>query len=159
VGDTARVKRVFVLVFVAAVAACAQNDDPAGAKDLYTRVSAGAGFRAWQRAPNFPFRKPSFTDHSDAVEVFVNPIVSKALAGPDPVMTWPVGSIIVKESYADNTKNAVAIIEKKTGGTWFWAEYDADGKAIYSGHPDVCINCHKNREGYSDWVYSFEFPK
>lgn len=138
---------------------CGQNDDPAGAKDLYNRVTAGAGFRSWQRAPGFPGRKASFTDHGDSVEIFVDPNVAKALAGPDPVRSWPLGSIIVKESFSNNTKSAVAAMEKRADGRWFWAEYSADGKALYSGTPSTCIDCHNNRSGYSDWVYSFELPK
>ena len=138
---------------------CGQNDDPAGAKDLYARIHQGTGYRAWSRAPGFASRKPSFTSHSDAVEIFVDPSVQKALEGPELVTQWPVGSIIVKESYANNTRNLLAVMEKKPDGTWFWAEYNADGKTLFSGKPDVCIDCHDNRKGYSDWVYSIEMPR
>jgi hypothetical protein len=151
--------RVLVVASVLALAACGQNDDPAGATDLYDRIHQGAGYRAWQRAPQFPYRKPSFTDHSDAVEIFVDPNMQKALAGPEPVTRWPVGSIIVKESYADSTRVALAVMEKKSDGSWFWAEYNADGKALYSGKPEECIDCHNNRQGYSDWVYGIELPR
>ena len=139
--------------------ACGQNDDPNGAKDLYARVSAEKGYRAWRRAPGFPNRKPSFTSHSDAVEIFVDPNVSAALDGPNPVRSWPVGSIIVKESFSGDTPTLLAAMEKRADGSWFWAEYDADGKALYSGNPTVCVDCHSHRAAFSDWVYAFEFPK
>jgi hypothetical protein len=65
----------------------------------------------------------------------------------------------VKESYADRTRVALAVMEKKSDGSWFWAEYNADGKALYSGKPDECIDCHNHREGYSDGVYGIELPR
>lgn len=151
--------RLAALASAVVLVACGQNNDPAGAKDLYDRVSAANYRVAWKRAPEFPSRKPSFTDHSDAVEIFVDPNMSKALAGPDPIKQWPIGAIIVKESYANNTLNAFAMMEKKPDGSWFFAEYNADGKALYSGKPGVCVDCHDNRKGYSDWVYAIELPK
>src|SRR5262245_50999401 len=98
-----------LLVLTAGLLACGQNDDPNGAKDPYDRIHQAAAYRAWNRAPQFPYRKPSFTAHSDAVEIFVDPNMTKALAGPDVVSQWPVGAIIVKESYANNTRNALAV--------------------------------------------------
>ena len=151
-------RAIFPTLLAVGLFACGQNDDPAGAKDLYDRVHQGEGYRAWKRAPQFPYRKASFTDHSDAVEIFVDPNMTRALAGPDKITEWPAGSIIVKESYANNTRNALAVMEKKPDGSWFWAEYNADGKALYSGKPEVCVECHDNRKSYSDWVYAIELP-
>ena len=151
--------RVLLSLAVLAAVACGQNDDPNGAKDLYARVTADKGYRAWRRAPGFPERKPSFTSHSDAVEVFVDPKVSTALDGPTPVRSWPAGSIIVKESFSGEATTLIAAMEKRDDGTWFWAEWDANGKALFSGKPKVCVECHDNRAAYSDWVYSFEFPR
>jgi len=151
--------RALLCVLAAALVACGQNDDPNGANELYSRIRADGGYRAWPPAPGFSERKPSFTSHSDAVEIFVNQPMSAALAGPDPITQWPVGSIIVKDSYANNTRNLTAAMEKRADGTWFWAEWNADGKAIYSGKPDVCVDCHDNRKGYSDWVYAIELPR
>lgn len=148
-----------LLALAGLVAACGQNDDPNGATDLYNRIHQGTGYRAWDRAPAFPFRKASFTSHSDAVEIFIDPTMAAALKGPNEIQQWPVGSIIVKDSYANNTRNLTAVMEKRPDGSWFWAEYNADGKALYSGKPDVCVECHDNRKGYSDWVYSIELPR
>jgi hypothetical protein len=44
---------------------------------------------------------------------------------------------------------------EKQGGAWFWAEYDADGEASYSGTPDVCTDCHASG---SDSVRAFSLP-
>jgi hypothetical protein len=151
-------RRGWFLVLAFAAFGCGQDDDPRGAKELYERINDGAGFRAWRRAPGFPTRQPSFTLHADAVEIFVNDVVSAALAGPTPITTWPDGAIVVKEGFRDDERALVAVMEKR-GGRWFWAEYDGDGDAIYSGAPKVCIRCHDNRQSSSDWVYSFELPR
>jgi hypothetical protein len=145
---------------VSLLAACTQNDDPEGAKQLFAKITEGAGYRAWRRAPGFPARKPSFTAHSDAVEVFVNAPLSAALDGPNPITSWPEGSIIVKEGYSGDTRKLVAVMEKRAGNQWYWAEYNNnEGEALYSGEPSICTGCHDNRRSYSDWVYSFELPR
>ena len=140
--------------------ACGQDDDPEGARVLWEKVNAGAGFRSWERAPGFPTRKPSFTAHSSAVEIFVNDDLAKAFYAPrtTSLTEWPVGSVIVKEGFSGDTRKLVAIMEKRAGG-WFWAEYDDGGEAKYSGRPSVCVDCHDNRKDYSDWVYAFELPR
>lgn len=148
------------VVVAATVAACGgQDDDPNGAKQLWDKINAGAGFTSWSRAPNYATRTPSFTVHGRSVDVYVSPQVASALAGPNVITTWPVGSILVKDSFCRcGTREAVAVMEKRADG-WFWAEYDEKGESVYSGKPKVCVDCHDNREKYSDWVYSFELPR
>lgn len=145
-------------------AGCGQDDDPDGARALWTKINAGPGFRTWQRAPGYGTRKPSFTAHASAVEIFVSAEVEAALTTPQapPLSTWPVGSVIVKEGFSSVTgggsRRLVAAMEKRGDG-WFWAEYDDGGESKFSGRPSVCIDCHDNRQSYSDWVYSFELPR
>lgn len=158
-----RVARSLLFPALAALAlgGCRQNDDPEGARELYARVNEGAGFRAWQRAPGFPERKPSFTAHSNAVEIYVNDVVAEALAGPVRIAAWPTGSIIVKEGFRSvrgDARAIVAIMEKREDG-WYWVETDGEGEPLFSGRPTVCVDCHDNRASYSDWVYSFELPR
>lgn len=152
---------VFSCVSIAllALSACGQDDDPEGARVLYEKINAGAGYRSWQRAPGYPTRRPSFTAHANAVEIFVSPEVATTLSAPAPMPAheWPVGSIVVKDGYSGDSLKLVAVMEKRADG-WFWAEY-YDGTAKYSGRPSVCIDCHDNRKDYSDWVYSFELPR
>jgi hypothetical protein len=159
------VRRAVVLALVSLAAmlfGCRQNDDPDGAKALFAKANEGAGFRSWRRAPDFPTRKASFTAHSREVEIFVNEPMAKAL--DDGAVTngqWPVGSIIVKEGFSGDTRQLVAIMEKRQDG-WHWTELDGDGEPIWSaanGKPDICVGCHDNREKYSDWVYSIELPR
>lgn len=149
-----------LLVLLLAGACGGQDDDPDGAKALWGKINAAPGFQSWARAPNYARRTPSHTAHGRSVDIYVSKEVSGALASPaQGVTTWPVGSIIVKDSYGGgDDRILVAVMERRTDG-WFWAEYDADGNSIYSGKPKVCVDCHDNRAQYSDWVYSFEFPK
>jgi hypothetical protein len=150
---------VAALAALATLAGCGQDDDPEGARQLWDKVNASPGFQSWSRAPGYATRKPSFSAHGNAVEIFVNPQLVKTLAGPH-VATWPVGSIVVKEGFHGTTgsRKLVAVMEKRADG-WFWAEFDDSGKSTYSGHPSVCLDCHEHRQGYSDWVYSFELPR
>lgn len=150
-----------VLVALLASAACGgQDDDPDGAKALWEKINAAPGFESWARAPSYATRKESHTAHSRFVDIYVSKEMSAALASPTPgVSTWPVGSILVKDSYTSGgDRTLVAVMERRADG-WFWAEYDADGSTKYSGKPKICVDCHDNREKYSDWVYSFEFPR
>jgi hypothetical protein len=152
-----------LVAVVVLLAACGQDEDPEGARVLWEKVNAGPGFRSWQRAPGVPARKPSFTAHKNAVEIFVSPEITAALTTPtaDPIATWPVGSIIVKEGFGSLTSDSreiVAIMERHADG-WFWAEYDDGGSSKYSGRPSGCTDCHSHRQSYSDWVYSFELPR
>jgi hypothetical protein len=159
--------RYIVSILCAALAlfstSCGQDDDPDGARVLWDKINAAPGFRTWSRAPGYPSRRPSFTAHANAVEIFVSKEIEATLTTPTPMATreWPVGSIIVKEGFSGVTgdsRRLVAVMEKRADG-WFWAEYNDDGKAHYSGHPSVCLDCHDNRRAYSDWVYAFELPR
>lgn len=136
------------------VASCRQNDDPEGAEDLLQRVSAD-DYRSWVRAPGYESRTPSDAPHSDEVEIFVNETVVGALAAAPGASEWPVGSIIVKDGYTEAGElELTAIMEKREDG-WYWAEYDADGKALYSGAPSICTDCHGSG---SDFVRAFSLP-
>lgn len=63
--------------------------------------------------------------------------------------SFPEGSIIVKEVYSGNSLNLYAIMKKTTeskyaASGWVWAEFDPQGKAIFSisKKGDGCISCH-----------------
>lgn len=153
---------VGVLTGAVVLAACGgQDDDPDGAKALWTKINAGPGFVSWARAPTYPTRTESHTLHDRFVDIYVSKEMSAALVNPTlGVSTWPVGSVLVKDSYDGQTgdRTLVAVMERRADG-WFWAEYDADGNTKYSGKPKICVDCHDNRATYSDWVYSFELPR
>src|SRR5689334_18721399 len=91
-----------VLPVVLVAAACGgQDDDPDGAKALWGKINAAPGFQTWARAPNYATRTASHTAHGRFVDIYVSKEMSAALASPTPgVSTWPVGSILVKDSYS-----------------------------------------------------------
>ena len=135
------------------IVACRQNDDPEGADELLGRVQAES-YQSWDRAPGYEERTPSAAPHSDNVEIFVNDVVAEAL-GQEGLDEWPVGSIIAKDGYDDEGELAlVALMEKREDG-WYWAEYDGEGAVLYSGKPQVCLDCH---DSGSDFVRAFALP-
>lgn len=142
-----------------ALAACGKDDqDPDQAKKVWDEINAPGGFRTWERAPGYAVRRPSFTAHARAVEIFVNPRMTEAQKTV--ITQWPVGSTIVKEGFSDlvgGKRKLVAVMKKNPDG-WFWAEYDDEGEVLFSGKPSVCVDCHDNRKDHSDWVYAFELP-
>jgi hypothetical protein len=148
------VKRIWPLLsLLASLAACRENDEPGSAEELLADMKA-ADYTSWARAPGYPERTPSSAPHSDEVEIFVNDVVEAALA--DGVSgEWPVGSIIAKDGYTEDGELALtALMEKREDG-WFWAEYDGEGTALYSGAPTICTDCH---EPGADYVRAFGFP-
>ena len=143
---------VIALLGLAFTGACGDNQDDAGARRLLEDIRAQS-YRSWARAPGWPSRTASSAPHGDEVDIYVNAVVTDALAG-EPLASWPVGSIIAKDGWDGSELVHIAVMEKRGDG-WFWAEYDGDGEAAYSGHPDVCLDCH--RRG-SDFVRAFRLP-
>ena len=136
------------------LAACGDDQDPAGAAELWNRIHAD-DYRTWSRAPGFEERRPSAAAHGNAVDIYVNATVAQTLAGSGPASAWPTGSLIVKDGFDDGDFELVAAMEKRADG-WFWAEWDNEGDASHSGKPSVCIDCHSSG---SDGVRAFALPK
>lgn len=88
------------------------------------------------------------------MDIFIDRATKKALDEKQPLTAWPVGTLIVKDGYDGADLAFVAVMEKRQGG-WFFAEYDAEGSAKYSGKPSLCVDCH--RAG-SDFVRAFALP-
>ena len=140
------------VVSLAAVA-CGDDQDPEGAAELWNRIHAEK-YSSWARAPGFEQRRASAAAHGNAVDIYVNRVVVEALAG-SPLAAWPKGSLIVKDGFDDADFELVAAMEKRDDG-WFWAEWDNEGDAMYSGRPSLCIDCHASG---SDLVRAFALPK
>lgn len=145
--------RPLALLGATVLVACGDNQDDAGARDLLSRVRA-AEYRTWDRAPGWPERRDSGAPHSDQVDIYVNDVVAEALLTPSETRRWPEGSIIVKDGFDGSDLEIIAIMEKRSDG-WYWAEYDSAGAPDYSGHPDICIDCHQSG---SDLVRAFALP-
>ena len=135
------------------VAGCVDNQDDAGARRLLAQVRADH-YRSWDRAPGFDSRQKSNAPHSDAVDIYINDVIAEVLAIGEPRDTWPEGSIVVKDGFDGGDLDIIAIMEKRDDG-WYWAEYDNDGDPDYSGHPDLCIDCHRSG---SDSMRGFGLP-
>ncbi len=137
----------------------ASGSATAGESTLLDEVD---GYRGWARAPGdyeVPL-VPSQGVHGGFVDIYVNDVVADALLSEeDTLSAWPTGSIIVKDGFSDaegTSLSLIAIMEKRAGG-WYWEEYTADDleTPIFSGAPDICVDCHS---AGSDSVRAFSLP-
>lgn len=143
----------FVLLSCALIGACGDNQDDSGARALLARVRA-EDYRSWDRAPGYESRRASGAPHSEDVDIYVNDRVAEVLALAEPTTAWPEGSVIVKDGFDGSELELIAIMEKRADG-WYWAEYDSDGDPDYSGHPEICTDCHRSG---SDAIRAFRLP-
>ncbi|MFO0757693.1 MAG: hypothetical protein U0359_14445 [Byssovorax sp.] len=141
--------------FALALAACGDNQDPAGADAFWDKIHDEDYASKWASPPGYAMRTPSSAAHGDEVIIYINDTVQATLAGGAGLSTWPEGSLIVKEGYDGESIHAIAAMEKRSGA-WYWAEWSGDGVAKYSGSPDICTSCH---ESGSDYVRAFSLPK
>ena len=133
---------------------CGDDQDPSGAAELWDRIHK-ENYRGFTRAPGFEQRRSSAAAHGDAVDIYINSTVAEVLAAAMPLTSWPKGSLIVKDGFDDGDFELVAAMEKRDDG-WFWAEWDNEGDAAYSGRPSICTDCHASG---SDFVRAFALPK
>lgn len=144
----------FVVIAALALGACGDDQDPAGAKELLSRVRAES-YRSWMRAPGWETRRNTTAPHADEVDIYVNAILADALASPTPLTEWPVGSIVAKDGFSGDDLCIIALMEKRETG-WFFAEYHGDGESFFSGTPDVCTGCHTRFP--NDRIRAFNLP-
>ena len=137
-----------------AFAGCGDDQDPTGAQLLWDRIAV-ENYQSWERAPKYETRKPSFTSHSESVEIFMNPILAKSVA-ERPVKEWPVGSLVVKRGYTIRGNLTLVAAMEKRADAWYFYEYGADGDATFSGRPKLCIDCHKSG---ADFVWALSLVK
>jgi hypothetical protein len=136
------------------LASCTDNQVPEQADSFLAQLRA-AKYEGWRRPTNYPVRTKSNAPHGDEVDMFVNPVMQKAIDEGKPLSQWPVGAIIAKNGYSGGELDLIAAMEKRADG-WFWVEYNGSGKALYSGKPSLCIDCHKSA---ADSVFSVSLPK
>jgi hypothetical protein len=144
---------LLALFALVAVPGCGDNQDPVGARELWRRITA-ADYRSWPRAPGYEVRRDSRAAHGNRVDIYVNDTVAGALDAGAALDAWPQGSLIVKDGFDDSDHDLTAAMEKRSDG-WFWAEYDDEGDAIYSGKPELCTECHESGD---DAVRAFSLP-
>jgi hypothetical protein len=132
---------------------CGDNQDPMGADALWDKIHED-GYTSFAKAPGYETRQTAEGPHGDEVVIYINDTLKAALDGPA-IQEWPVGSLIVKDAFEGDKVGEVSAMEKREGG-FYWAEWNRDGAAKYSGEPDVCTGCHGSG---SDFVRAFALPK
>jgi len=134
-------------IMVVGLTSCGDNQDSEGAAALWSRLQSSGYRTTYPRPAGYEQRKPSKTAHGDEVEIFVNTVARDTLQRSPPPTTMPVGALIVKDIYKRGTLELVAAMEKRFDG-WYWAEWDSSGRALYSGRPGLCIDCHRRGEDF-----------
>ncbi len=113
---------------------------------LWKRVTAEDDYHKYASWPERKPMQPGASPHGAFDNVFINDIV----AGSIPLTNKPLpfGSLIVKEGYnIDKELINILVITKISNfnpenNDWYWARFAPDGKALYSGKVQACINCH-----------------
>ena len=147
-------RTLLVLTLAAtALAGCGDNQDPDGADAFWSAIHA-AKYAEFARAPGYATRQPTNAPHGNEVVIYINDTLASALEDGAPLTAWPDGSLIVKDGYSGDEVSVVAAMEKRSGA-WYWAEWNNEGQAKYSGKPAICTDCH---ESGSDFVRAFPLP-
>ncbi|MCB9569093.1 MAG: cytochrome P460 family protein [Myxococcales bacterium] len=134
--------------------------DREGADDLLDRIEGDAFRTTYARAPGWetPRSPKAGGPHGDFLDIYVNETMSAAIAAGEPLDAWPVGSIIVKESWASvdaEEPDFLVAMERQAEG-WFWGEWEADGSVVVAGlNSGRCTGCHDAGE---DQVRAFGLP-
>jgi hypothetical protein len=131
---------------------CGEEVDEAGARALWDEIHT-ANYRSWQRPAGWETRQPTVSAHGSTADIFINSVLVEA-ATFQGLGAWPDSSLLVKDSYRNDSLALIAAM-KKTSGEWFFAEWSGDGEVKFAGRPDVCLDCH---QAGSDHVFSMALP-
>lgn len=116
-------------------------------------------YRSFDRAPGYEQpRHTSSAPHGGFVDIYVNDVVSEALAG-GAIDAWPDGALVVKDGWGAATGDDLRYLAamEKRDGEWFWAEYRRGTELIYAGIAEpTCTRCH---DAGSDGVLAFTLPR
>ncbi len=112
--------------------------------EVYTPVTAYSG---WMKINKKPFL--SEPHGGMLVTTFANATAEAAIKSKQ--ASFPVGSILVKESYADQNgkpgmKGTIFSMEKTADG-WLWVTTDATGHVMEKGNSQqmqMCAQCHQS---------------
>ncbi len=131
------------------------------AKELLAQIEGDDYRNTYERAPEWPdpLMPSAGGPHGDWVDIYVNDVITEAIASGESLSEWPEGSLIVKDGWNDEEGTDlkyIALMEKRDGGEWFWAEYHPDGRVFVSGlDRKACSDCHSSGE---DQVLAFGLP-
>lgn len=107
------------------------------AVDLLGQARA-AVYVDWAEMPGFDPTAPSISPHGQTSSIYLNRVLAEAIADGPP---WPVGSVVVKDGWADGDVLVRALMRKDEAG-WFYALFDADDRIVAAGVPNHCLDCH-----------------
>ena len=128
------------------------------ADELYDRIH-NLNYKTFVRAPGFETRQRALQTQEDEeemwVDIYINDVMVKALESEKNIEEWPVGSLLVKETYIDGKFVSLGANEKREDG-WVINQWNADGIAEVANRPKVCWNCHQAGD---DMVLGFRFPQ
>jgi hypothetical protein len=134
--------RRFLTLGALTLIGCGGEDevDRAGADALWQRLLDADYRTTFQSAPGWETPQATVGAHGRTAVILMNPVIAGALESGG-LAAWPDGSLIVKDSYDAAELTLVAALEKQSG-SWFFAEWTANGAVKYAGEPAVCTNCH-----------------
>ncbi len=107
------------------------------------------GYQSWSSPEDWEGFQESASIHGDYIRIYLNSVMAQNPADP------PVGSIVVKEGFAEedaSSMKAITVMQKVEGygadaGGWFYARYSASGSMTHAGTPAMCTDCHRKARG------------
>jgi hypothetical protein len=135
-----------------------------------TKISDFDGYEDWMKVNEetitgdvFGVLGPAHERAEGFREVYINKTGKKVSTGRDD-FPYPVGTIIVKESYANDggrkgdLANLTVMMKRGSGydlehGDWEYMMVSPSNEVLGQGCMDMCIGCHAAAAD-SDWVYN-----
>lgn len=156
----ARAASLVVAVAMMVPLAVACDRDVEGGEALLQELESSDYRNAWGRAPGWGRRLRGDSPHGTWVDVYINDVMSEAIADNVPLDAWPLESQVVVEGWAteDATEREFLVVMSKPTSldTWYWAQWGADEALIYGGEDIAhCVRCHEAGE---DEVRAFTLP-
>lgn len=160
----------FVLLFT--FSGCKKDEVTANETDveLYSSAKITSGF-TWYKNSDALLPKSNLSGHSEAfLRTRFNTIASSKLDGSSKVqagITFPEGSLIVKELYSNQTTlSKYAILFKDSdheyadSNGWVWGYVNADGSVVTSSSDkgSSCIACHSQNGNINGSLMNVAFP-
>jgi len=149
------------VAFAAALLTLSACSEESPSREVYDLAIAGDAYKDWARFPNATDALyPSGQHNGDFVRSYMNDVAVAAIA--DFKGTFPDGTILVKEQYADaegKTSNGHTVMWKRDGydpehGDWYWIAFNAKGETTSAdGMAPYCSDCHTAVKA-NDWVYT-----
>lgn len=155
--------RPFVVAIVAClalVAGCSEEVTSPEADRIRDQLYAADYAATFARAPGWesPRQPDAGGAHGPFIDIYINEVVSDALADGGALERWPDGALIVKDGWNDPEGEEhlfFAFMERRPEG-WFWGEYRGDGSLVAAGVDEPrCANCHRAGQ---DAVFTFGLP-